>query len=98
MSGKNPEWDVFISHAHEDKDTFVRPLATTLQSLGVSVWFDEFSLRPGDSLSGSIDKGISGSAYGLVVISPAFIGKHWTEYELRGLVSREVKEDKVILP
>ena len=98
MSGKNPAWDVFISHAYEDKDTFVRPLAIALRSLGVSVWYDEFSLRPGDSLSGSIDKGVSGSAYGLVVISPAFIGKHWTEYELRGLVSREVKEDKVILP
>ena len=98
MSEKAPEWDVFICHAFEDKDAFVRPLAIALRQLGVSVWYDESSLCVGDSLSGSLDKGVAGSRYGLVVISPAFIGKHWTEYELRGLVSREANEDKVILP
>ena len=52
-----PAYDVFISHASEDKDTFVRPLAVALNALGVTVWYDEFSLRPGDSISRSIDKG-----------------------------------------
>jgi TIR domain len=92
------KWDVFICHASEDKDSFVRPLAVALQSLNVSVWYDEFSLKPGDSISRSIDKGIGGSAYGLVVISPAFISKAWTEHELRGLVSREIAQDAVIIP
>jgi hypothetical protein len=92
------KWDVFISHASEDKDGFVRPLAIALTSLGVSVWYDEFSLNPGDSISSSIDKGIAGSRYGLVVVSPAFVSKRWTEHELRGLVSREIAEDAVIVP
>ncbi len=91
-------WDVFISHASEDKDSFVRPLATALEQLGVSVWYDEFSLRLGDSLSRSIDKGLTASSFGLVVISPDFIGKPWPEYELRGLVTRDVEEGRVILP
>lgn len=91
-------WDVFVSHASEDKETFVRPLAKALQSLGVSVWYDEFSLTLGDSLSRSIDKGIAGSRYGLVIVSPAFIEKPWPEHELRGLVTREIDEGKVILP
>jgi len=39
------KWDVFISHASEDKDAFVRPLALALCNLGVRVWYDEFSLR-----------------------------------------------------
>ena len=91
-------WDLFVSHASEDKDTFVRPLAVTLRSLGISVWYDEFSLRVGDSLSRSIDKGIARSSYGLVVVSRAFIKKAWPEYELRGLVTREIGEGKVILP
>ena len=30
----NPKWDAFISHAAEDKDSFVRPLDVGLQSLG----------------------------------------------------------------
>ncbi|MGO8763287.1 MAG: TIR domain-containing protein [Desulfobaccales bacterium] len=94
----NPKtWDVFISHASEDED-FVRPLAVALQSLGVSVWYAEFSLRLGDSLSGSIDKGLSSSRFGLVVISQHFIKKFWPERELRGLISREIEEGRVILP
>lgn len=95
MSSK---WDVFISHASEDKDAFVRPLAIALQSLALSVWYDEFTLKVGDSMSRSIDKGLAESAYGVVVISPAFLTKPWPEYELRGLVSREIGEDKLILP
>ena len=91
-------WDVFISHASEDKETFVRPLAEALRCLGVDVWYDEFSLSVGDSLSRSIDRGITGSRYGLVIISPAFVKKTWPEHELRGLVTRDVDEGKVILP
>ena len=91
-------WDVFICHTSEDKEGFVRPLAETLRKLGVSVWYDEFSLKPGDSLSKSIDKGIAGSNFGIVVISPAFIGNAWADHELRGLVNRDVEEDLKILP
>ena len=91
-------YDVFISHASEDKDTFVRPLAVALNALGVTVWYDEFSLRPGDSISRSIDKGIAGSQHGLVVISRAFIEKPWPEYELRGLVTREIGGAATIVP
>lgn len=91
-------WDVFISHASEDKDSFVRPLAAALANLGGSVWYDEFSLRIGDSLSRSIDKGLAGSRFGIVVVSQAFLRKPWPEYELRGLVAREVGEDRIILP
>ena len=93
------EWDAFISHAYEDKDDFVRPLAQALAQLGVNAWYDEFTLEVGDSLSRSIDKGLAGSRYGIVVISPSFIQKKWPERELRGLVAREIEEEqKVILP
>src|SRR2546425_6532280 len=91
-------WDIFVCHASEDKDSFVRPLAEALACLGLHVWYDEFSLKVGDSLSASIDKGLAGSAFGIVVLSPAFIGKPWPEHELRGLVTRDVHEGNVILP
>lgn len=90
--------DVFISHASEDKDAIVRPLVQQLQQLGLSVWYDEFSLSIGDSLSRSIDKGLAACRFGLVIISKAFMAKAWPEYELRGLVAREVGIGKVILP
>lgn len=76
------EFDVFISHATEDKDDFVRPLALELARLGYSVWFDEFSLELGDSLRRSLDNGLSNARFGVVVLSPSFFAKNWTQYKL----------------
>jgi hypothetical protein len=92
------EWDVFISHASEDKNDFVRQLADHLRRSGLRVWFDEFTLTVGDSLRRSIDRGLSKSRYGIVVISPSFLQKDWPQRELDGLVAREVDGVKVILP
>jgi TIR domain. len=82
------EWDVFISHSSEDKVTFVAPLAKALSGLGVKVWYDKFTLKTGDVLTGTIDEGLSSSKFGVVVISPSFIKRKWTQYELRGLSER----------
>jgi hypothetical protein len=91
------EFDLFLSHATEDKD-FVRPLAEALSARGVRVWFDETAISIGDSLRESIDLGLRRSRFGAVVLSPSFFGKRWPNYELNGLVSREMKGRKVILP
>ena len=92
------DWDVFISHAWEDKDSFARPLAEALQAKGLKVWFDEFTLTIGDSLRRSIDHGLANSRYGIVILSPNFFVKEWPQKELDGLVSREISGVKVILP
>ena len=91
-------YDVFISHASEDKDDVVRPLAEALRSEGLRVWYDEFELRIGDSLRRKIDKGLASSRFGLVVLSPSFIAKGWTNYELDGLIARSVSGEQVLLP
>ncbi|MEN6575463.1 MAG: toll/interleukin-1 receptor domain-containing protein [Phycisphaerales bacterium] len=98
LSGRSMEWDVFISHASEDKDTFVRRLAETLQQRNIRVWYADFTLTVGDSLRRSIDKGLASSRYGIVVISPDFLKKEWPQKELDGLVGREADGRKVILP
>ncbi|WP_018403074.1 toll/interleukin-1 receptor domain-containing protein [Marinobacter gelidimuriae] len=90
--------DVFISHASEDKDSFVRPLAQELTGMGFKVWYDEGTLKVGDSLRQKIDQGLSSSRYGVVVLSGAFFAKNWPQYELNGLVAREMAGGKVILP
>jgi len=89
---------LFISHASEDKEDFVRPLAETLQYLGVKVWYDEFTLKVGDSLRRKIDSGLRNSKYGTVILSTDFIKKDWTNYELDALVAREMNGHKMILP
>lgn len=91
-------FDVFISHASEDKDDVVTPLANALRGRGLSVWFDKFELRIGDSLRRKIDTGISRSHFGIVVLSPAFFAKGWPQYELDGLVTLAVSGKQVLLP
>jgi hypothetical protein len=91
--------DVFICHASEDKDEFVRPLAEALRSKHLDVWYDEFSLTIGDSLREAIDRGLAQSRFGVVVLSPHFFRKRWAQRELNGLVAREIAEDRgVVLP
>jgi hypothetical protein len=91
-------YDVFISHASEDKDSFVRGLAAELTRLGLRVWFDEWTLQLGDNLLRKIDEGLRSSAFGVVVVSPSFFGKNWPQAELDGLFAIEMSGRKVILP
>lgn len=90
--------DIFISHASEDKDDLVRPLANELTDLGMRVWYDEYTLSIGDSLSGSIDRGLADSRHGVVILSPSFLDKSWPEYEFRSLVALESIRQRRIIP
>lgn len=92
------EYDVFISHASEDKEDVVRPLAKSLKEKGISVWYDEFELKIGDNLRRKIDQGLSKSRFGIVVISRAFIKKGWTNYELDGLMTKAISGEQILLP
>ncbi|MGD9850425.1 MAG: toll/interleukin-1 receptor domain-containing protein [Nitrospirales bacterium] len=92
-------YDVFISHASEDKDSIARPLYTALVAKGISVWFDEATLELGDSLRQKIDDGLARCRYGIVILSPRFLAKEWPQRELDGLVARETASgEKAILP
>jgi hypothetical protein len=91
-------WDVFISHASEDKAAVARPLRDALTKLGVAVWLDEAQMRIGHSLRRKIDEGIRASRYGVVVLSNPFFAKGWTNHELDGLVTRNVAGEQSLLP
>jgi TIR domain len=96
---RNYKWDLFICHASEEKETLVRPLAENLSALGLKVWYDEFTLRVGNSLLRSVDRGLAESRFGLVIISKSFFKKEFPQHELRGLATRQLHEGReVILP
>jgi hypothetical protein len=88
---------VFISYAWEDKP-LARPLAEALRDAGLKVWYDDFSLKVGDSLRRSIDLGLSRAKRGIVILSPAFFRKAWPQRELDALVARESGKEPIILP
>jgi hypothetical protein len=92
------KWDVFISHASEDKQAVALPLADSLTRSGLKVWLDRFELRIGDSLREKIDEGLAESAFGVVILSEHFFNKGWTKNELNGLFALEDGGVKLILP
>ena len=96
MGGRT--WDVFISHASEDKASVAEPLAAALQAVGVTVWLDAVELMIGDSLRRKIDQGIRSSRFSTVIVSDTFFAKGWTQYELDGIVSMTVAGKQALLP
>jgi hypothetical protein len=91
-------YDVFVSHASEDKVSFVAPFVEALIAKGLKVWYDDLELKVGYSLRRNIDKGLSNSTFGIVVLSKFFFQKEWPQKELDGLFARESDGEKVILP
>jgi len=92
-------WDVFISHAFEDKAEVGQPLASMLERRGLKVWFDEHELKAGQSLRVQIETGLSGSSAGTVILSEAFFkAEGWTQYELDILIDRRNYRHKPLIP
>jgi hypothetical protein len=92
-------FDVFISHASEDKQAVARPLAEALRHEGFTVWLDEDEMRLGDSLHRVLDRGLSSARFGIVVLSPSFFAKAWTKSELGALLALEIEVGRtMVLP
>src|SRR5680860_191684 len=93
------EYDVFLSHATEDKDRFVDEFVRILrEDYRLNIWYDALTIKWGDSIRTKIDQGLKRSKFGVVVLSRSYIKKHWTQYELEGLFQRESYGGKLILP
>ena len=98
-STKNKKYDVFISHASEDKKRIVTPLVDKLKQRNIETWYDQSELKWGDSLVNSINSGLKNSLYGIVIFSNAFFKKAWPKTELHALVSlTNTTGEKKILP
>lgn len=93
------EYDVFISHATEDKATFVDEFVRILKDVHhLKVWYDKDVLQWGDSIRARIDEGLRKSKVGVVVLSRHYMKKYWTSYEYEGLINRESMGGKIVLP
>ncbi|GAB5347816.1 hypothetical protein TMRO357_00744 [Alteriqipengyuania sp. 357] len=97
MSEARPH-DVFISHAWEDKEGFVRELAEKCHEVGVDAWYDETAVKWGQSLRQAIDRGLANAYFGVVILSENFFKKQWTNYELDGLLQKESSGSGAVLP
>lgn len=90
-------YHLFISYAAED-ETYATTLAKSLKYFGLKVWFAPLSLTIGDKLLDSINAGLIASDYGLLLLSPKYLAKHWTSYELDVLHRQHIEKQKKLLP
>ena len=102
MNTRN-KWErprAFISHDSRDKADMAEKIALQLQKLTCPVWYDQFSLRVGDSLRESIEAGLKECHKCILVLTPNFLNnKGWTKREYDAVFTREmVEQKKVILP
>jgi len=90
----------FISHDTRDKEALVRNLALEMSRLMCPVWYDEYSLKVGESLRASIEKGMKEARKCIVILSPNFLSNEgWGKAEFDSVYTREILEKKnVILP
>jgi predicted nucleotide-binding protein len=75
---------VFISYSSKDRD-FAERLATDLRASGAGVWFDQWEIKVGDSITQKINDGIHDNDYLAVVLSPDSVASHWVRKELPGI-------------
>lgn len=90
----------FISYDARDREPFVRELAGTLQQMLCPVWYDEFSLIPGQSIRASIEAGLKSCKKCILVLSPNFISNAgWAKVEFDSIFTREILEQQnLVIP
>jgi hypothetical protein len=73
-------FDVFLSHSSKDK-TIVRSIAERLKQDGIKVWFDEWEIKPGHSISAKVDEGLESSRVLVLFMSANAFGSDWALLE-----------------
>ena len=94
QSRKIKKYDAFLAHANEDKETIANKLFKALTKKGLMIWYDDFCIKPGDSIREKIDEGIKNSSHGLLLLSKNFFKKTWCVKELNGLFSKNISNIK----
>lgn len=90
----------FISHDSRDKLEIAEPLAVHLTKLMCPLWYDEFSLKVGDSLRDSIENGLKECHKCVFIITQNFLSNGgWSKREYDSVFTREIMEKRnVIIP
>ncbi len=92
------KYDVFISHANEDKHAIAEPISVLLKEAGYKVWYSGSDLAVGDPLEDIIKKIIPTCRFAVVIISENFIKSIWGIRELQALLALEYTDRKIIFP
>ena len=96
---KEEKYSIFVSHSSDDKVDYVDDLVEEIKSLGITVFYDTDVISWGDNLKEKIDTGLKNCELAVIVISPSYFGREWTEYEIQTLLKRQdAEKNKLIMP
>ncbi len=88
---------VFISYSSHD-EKFATWLAKELQSNGIKVWYAEWEVRPGDSITQAINSGIGSSDFLVVILTKKSVKSKWVQEEMAAAIYRTVQKGGFVLP
>jgi CheY-like chemotaxis protein len=92
------KWNAFVSHNSKHK-AWVRKMVSQWRSLGLSVFFDEDSIDPGEDIVSGLERGLRGSRYIVFIISPAAVNSRWVAMEIAcGLYQDPDSSKRKIIP
>ncbi len=98
------KYDLFICHASEDKDSFVRPLRLLVGSQKISsskefdTFFDQWEIAPGDSIRQKIDAGLAGCTHFFVLLTLQSLPKPWVNAEIDAAFIRKLEGQCKFIP
>ncbi|WP_273484109.1 toll/interleukin-1 receptor domain-containing protein [Desulforamulus ruminis] len=87
---------IFLSHASIDKP-FVEKLAKDLKRIGVNVWFDNWSIKIGESITWQVEEGIRENEYLGIVLSPEALQSEWVKSEIGAGWIKQMQTKKIIV-
>jgi hypothetical protein len=89
---------VFICYSSKDRD-FAQKLAKDLTTYGIMVWYDEYEIKVGDSITEKISKALQECDYLCIILSPDSVNSEWVKRELSVALLDELDHKRVkVLP
>ena len=92
------DYDVFISHASEDKDEIARPIFEACAKLGLKAFLDEAHIGWGQSFTQKINTALGAARTVLAIITTTSVSKEWPIVEVNTALSLEVNGQKKVVP
>lgn len=88
----------FISYDSSDRAAVAQPLAHELAQLRCWAWFDQYSMRAGDPIAGTIQKGLDACQRCIVVLSAQYLtNQRWARREFEAVTRRERREGRALV-
>ncbi|MFY9822593.1 MAG: toll/interleukin-1 receptor domain-containing protein [Thermoanaerobaculia bacterium] len=88
-------FDVFLSYARQDH-AFAVELARTLEDSSFRVWLDEEQILPGETVQDSLVRGLKEAQHAVFLVTDAWLGRDWTEWELESFLKNRSSLRRVI--